>query len=331
MNLPKRIIQHQIESESFAILLYQLRKVGIFRNLTENDYGIDFEIEIVRTGEVTGKYIKAQVKGAKNIKIRRKDGVPTVSGIKQSTLCYWAEISQKVNVIVFAVDVTSEKIYMTRPVFWQATSLLDKSGKSKTIEFLPIDKYHGEVASALTSIYAISPSISDYKYYHINSIRNLKEFLELYWGVYWYDVQCSLHEPEVLRHFLETCKKLLWERSLSEQFPKEDQESYYDFDYWAKKSGYGEHNNYVCRTPMGIIMPAFLKELQILYQRVINSTYYWLLKDISYLRLVYCNPVTDSIIDEIVNKRAFEYDKTYLKSESDFNEYILAFIEKYNS
>ena len=48
MNLPKRIVQKQHESESYAILIYKLRKLGIFRNLTENDYGIDFEIEVVK-------------------------------------------------------------------------------------------------------------------------------------------------------------------------------------------------------------------------------------------------------------------------------------------
>jgi len=52
MNLPRRIIQKQNESESYAILLYRLRNLGIFRNLTENDYGIDFEIEVVSDGKL---------------------------------------------------------------------------------------------------------------------------------------------------------------------------------------------------------------------------------------------------------------------------------------
>jgi hypothetical protein len=329
MNLPKRILQHQIESKSYAILLYKLRNIGIFRNLTENDYGIDFEIEVVRDGKVTGKFIKAQVKGTEKIKIRKKDKVPTISGIKQSTLYYWTELSQKVNVIIFAVDIKSENIYMTKPIFWQAVSLLDKYGKSKTIEFLSVDKYHGEVASILTTMYAISPSISDYKYFHINLIRNLKDFLDLYWGVYGNDVQCTLHEPEVFRHFLEICQKLLWERSVKEQFPKLDQDSFYDFNYWSNKGGYGEHNNYICRTPMGILMPVLLNEVQRLYKRVLDSTYYWLHKDISYLQLVYCNPITDEVFEDIIDNREFEYEKICLKSESEFNDYILGFIENY--
>ncbi len=142
MNLPKRIIQKQHESESYAILLYKLRNVGIFRNLTENDYGIDFEIEIVRNGKLTGKYLKIQVKSAERLKIRKKDNIPTVSGIKQSTLWYWTELSFSTNVLVFLVDIKRENIYLTKPIFWQASKLIDGSDKSKTIEFLPVLEYH---------------------------------------------------------------------------------------------------------------------------------------------------------------------------------------------
>jgi len=85
MDFPKRIKQHKSQSDSFAILLYRLRDLGIFRSATENDYGIDFEIEIIHEDKVIGRYLKAQVKGAEDLYIR-EDGIPTVGGIKQSTL-----------------------------------------------------------------------------------------------------------------------------------------------------------------------------------------------------------------------------------------------------
>ncbi|WP_194573730.1 DUF4365 domain-containing protein, partial [Vibrio anguillarum] len=88
MDLPNQIKQHKAESDSYAILLYHLRDVGIFRNVAENDYGIDFEIEFVEDGRVVGNYIKAQVKASENLVIRNSDSVPTISGIKQSTLNY---------------------------------------------------------------------------------------------------------------------------------------------------------------------------------------------------------------------------------------------------
>jgi hypothetical protein len=84
MDLPERTKQRKAESASYAILLYKLRDIGIFRNLTENDYGIDFEIELVLDESVTGRYFKAQVKSAEEVHVRKSDDVPTVSGIKQS-------------------------------------------------------------------------------------------------------------------------------------------------------------------------------------------------------------------------------------------------------
>src|SRR5689334_4807920 len=104
LKFPKQAAQLKAESESYAILLYHLRRIGIFRNLTDNDYGIDFEIEVVDAGSVTGRYFKAQVKAADKIQIRKRDNVPTVGGIKESTLNYWCALSRKTHVIAYAVD-----------------------------------------------------------------------------------------------------------------------------------------------------------------------------------------------------------------------------------
>lgn len=57
MDFPKRIKQRKNESDSFAIILYKLREIGIFRNVTESDYGIDFEIEVVNGEKVEGHCI----------------------------------------------------------------------------------------------------------------------------------------------------------------------------------------------------------------------------------------------------------------------------------
>lgn len=58
MDLPKRTKQQQSEAHSYAVLLYKLRELGIFRNLTENDYGIDFELELVQKDRVTARMVK---------------------------------------------------------------------------------------------------------------------------------------------------------------------------------------------------------------------------------------------------------------------------------
>jgi hypothetical protein len=105
MELPERAKQHKAESDSYAILLYKLRHIGIFRNMTENDYWIDFEIELVQGSLVTGNYFKAQVKSAQEVLVRKSDGIPTIGGIKQSTLNYWCELSMRTHVIGFRCEV----------------------------------------------------------------------------------------------------------------------------------------------------------------------------------------------------------------------------------
>lgn len=57
MEYPKRIKQHKNKSDSFIIVQYKLKDIGFFRNMTEHDYGIDFEIEVVIGTSVQGKTI----------------------------------------------------------------------------------------------------------------------------------------------------------------------------------------------------------------------------------------------------------------------------------
>jgi hypothetical protein len=48
MDLPKRIKQHKAESDSYAILLYKLKDLGIFRNVTSSDYPKSSTIFLLR-------------------------------------------------------------------------------------------------------------------------------------------------------------------------------------------------------------------------------------------------------------------------------------------
>lgn len=57
MEYSKRIKQHKNKSDSFIIVQYKLKDIGFFRNMTEHDYGIDFEIEVVIGTSVQGKTI----------------------------------------------------------------------------------------------------------------------------------------------------------------------------------------------------------------------------------------------------------------------------------
>jgi hypothetical protein len=327
MNLPKRIIQKQHESESYAILLYKLRNIGIFRNLTENDYGIDFEIEIVRNGELTGKYLKIQVKSAEKLKIRKKDNVPTISGIKQSTLWYWTELSFSTNILVFLVDIKNENIYLTKPIFWQASKLIDGSDKSKTIEFLSVPEYHAEVAQALTSVYAVAPTIRDHIYFHMEAIRHLKQFLDLHLGIFHYDAHMPIDDEGIFEQFLELCQKLLWYRNVIEKFPKEDRKNPFSIHHWKKKTEYYEPYNYICQTPMKILMPEFLTELKSLRQRILDGAYYWIHKNMSYFRLVYTHEIPEESEFKKLAAAWDEFERNHMKLEREFSQYIHKFIK----
>lgn len=83
MNFPKLIVQHQHESESFAIILYKLKGLGIFRNITESDYGIDFEMEIVNGDRVEGHCIKVQVKSSDKLTVGKRDRHAKVGGLSK--------------------------------------------------------------------------------------------------------------------------------------------------------------------------------------------------------------------------------------------------------
>ncbi|MFJ5537946.1 DUF4365 domain-containing protein [Vreelandella titanicae] len=326
MNLPKRIKQHKAESDSYAILLYKLRDLGIFRNSTENDYGIDFEIELVDGDNVTGKFLKAQVKSSDSLTIRKSDSVPTISGIKQSTLYYWAELSYKTHVIAYAVDLKTENIYISKPLFWQAISLIDDSDKSKTIEFAPHnEEYKSIIPCLFTRIYAESPSLMDEIYSHKMALKNLKNFFDLYADVFHYDFHMPVDELDVFESFLEVTRVLLWHSSIKhEDLTEDENRCIYSFSYWkhvTENSGGEDVANYVAQKPMKALMPHLLKILSRYENRVFSSKYYWKYKSSSYLKLVYDFPIPNvSDHEEIRDLGYGQYERS--RNDGGFSCFI---------
>ena len=301
MNFPKRIKQHKAQSDSFAILLYKLRDVGIFRSATENDYGIDFEIEIVHENQVIGKYVKAQVKSSEDVKVR-EDGIPTVGGIKQSTLLYWAQLSFNSHVIAFAVDITTEKIYLTKSIFWQATALLDKSDSTKTIEFLPTleqkpdskdpkekhEKLVNFISSLIVKQVAYSPSIPDIINAHKTILRNIAEVFELYTDTWHYDHHTEVQLVSIFKILLDCGDILINLPEKVEGLNDEEHKHFFSFEYWENKTGWMDDQvqNFVAQKPLKILMPLLLDALELYNRRILNAAYYWKRKDWPYLKLV---------------------------------------------
>lgn len=333
MILPKRIKQHKAESDSYAILLYKLRDIGIFRNLTDNDYGIDFEIEVVNGEAITGKFLKAQVKSSENLRVRRSDKVPVVGGIKESTLYYWTELSYKTNVIAYAVDIKTEKIYITKPIFWQATRLIDGSGKSKSIEFIPVEEGHADVAKGLTYAWAIAPNISDIIHYHQLLLKNIEEYINLYVDVFHYDYHVSVHEPGIFRSFLEMCKIISWNMEIDKSTLSEDEQRYlFIYEYWAKQGGigYDEIPNYICQKPLKVLMPVVLKCLYHYKKMVLEGKYYWRHRNTYYLRLVYETEIFEPLdTHEEILDFGYRVRVDGITKQNDFRMFIAAIDEEY--
>ncbi|MBC8792141.1 MAG: hypothetical protein C6Y20_11085 [Tagaea sp. CACIAM 22H2] len=288
MDFPKRTKQQKSEAHSYAILLYKLRALGIFRNLTENDYGIDFELELVIDDQVTARVVKIQVKSAESLKLR-EDKTPSVGGIKQTTLNYWCELSYRTNVIAYAVDLASEKIYVSRHLFWQATRAIDGSNSSKSIEFIAAGDNGDTTAKAVTLLCAFAPSAADHVYAHTLALRRLKDFLELLGDAHQYDAGTEI-DGSHFRDLLEACRILLWPQGNTIWTNEKDRRYWTSFDYWVQKSeaeGWDGLSCYAARPILSKLVPALIRTLRTYKESVLAGKYYWAHRNPQFLTLVY--------------------------------------------
>lgn len=295
LKLPKRIAQKKSEAASFAIVNYKLGKLGIFRSQTENDYGIDVDLELVDDGEVTGRSVKIQVKSSENLKLR-KDGTPSIGGIKQSTLNYWCQTAFRTSVIAYAVDLATEKIYVTADLFWQATRLLDGGTSTKSISFLPEGPDNLALAEIVTVIHAFQPTISELVAAHKLALRRLKSFLGLLGDAYHYDAGSQLHEPDVFHDLIEVCRVLLWDQGDELWKDKRDRRGWQSVDYWIAKSeadGWDGLSYLASQPILAVLVPALVRHLRRLEARVIAGKFFWAHQDPAFLALVHETTIPD--------------------------------------
>ena len=327
MNFPKRIEQHKHESDSFATILYKLKEIGIFRNITESDYGIDFEIEVVNGNQVEGHCIKVQVKSSDKLTVRKRDGHARVGGIKQSTLYYWAELSYNVPIVAMAVDLTEGKIYISDNLFWQAVSLIDatekdKRPKSKSIDFGKWREIQDEIKrlKRIAYGYGLRDELNAHKW----MLRNLISVLALYEN----SVHChngySTEEDIVFRSFLESARILLGIKSYPEDEDIKSLEKLFDYSYIKNTTKSGEIGYDVARKVMVCIFEILLPRLRLYQVKVFNSAYYWAYKDPDYLKLV----ISTDIPKENDEKELCEYGRRNPFDETLEREQVIDEIEK---
>jgi hypothetical protein len=287
--------QKKSEAESLAIVSYKLGDLGIFRGQTENDYGIDLDLELVQSDQVTGRAIKIQVKSAEELKLR-EDGTPSVGGIKQSTLRYWCELSFRTSVVAYAVDLATQKIYVTKDLFWQASAKIDGGESSKSIAFLPEGPDNIAFAKIATILQAFQPTIAEVVTAHTMALRRLKQFLMLLADSFHYDAGSSLHEPDDFRDLLQACSVLLWSDGDKLWSDPNDQKHWKRFDYWERKSekdGWDGISYYAAQPILSTLLPALIRTLRVYKKRVLAGKFYWSPRDPQYLALVYETAIPD--------------------------------------
>lgn len=260
MDFPKRIKQRKNESDSFAIILYKLREIGIFRNVTESDYGIDFEIEVVNGEKVEGHCIKVQVKSSDYLDIR-KDGVAVVGGIKQTSLNYWAEISYNLPVVAIAVDLVPEDVFVSDALFWQAIRKLDNTSSSKTIEFGNCHDDKINVAKLRSLAYGYG--LRDFIYAHKWIMRNIRQVFETYVDANWYDHFCQNIDMNFFKSFLENCKVLLYFNDEFMMANAGSVDNMFDYKILQRKSNNeDELYNYIVKDAMEPLLIPLVKTLE---------------------------------------------------------------------
>ena len=301
MNYPKRIEQHKHESDSFGIILYKLKDIGIFRNITESDYGIDFEIEVVNGNQVEGHCLKVQVKSSDQLKILKKNGHAKVGGIKQSTLYYWAELSYNVPVVAMAVDLGNESVYVSDSLFWQAIEQIDGTNKTKTIDFGGVNDVDTNIMrlKRIAYGYGLRDELNAHKWL----LRNLINICSQYENSASCDPWCESGDVSFFKMFLESSKIFLGLQS----FPGDDNLTelgkFFDYTVIKRSSKSGIFDYELQKTVMGMIFKILMPIMKRYRKRVMDSAYYWSFKDPEYLKLV----VTTDIPDENNNEDLFQY------------------------
>jgi hypothetical protein len=310
MKLPTRTEQQAAEARSLSILKYKFDTLGIFRDQRENDFGIDVDFEWVAGGHVSGRYVKIQVKSSKRLRLR-KDGTPSVGGIKQSTLAYWCQIALRTSVMAIAVDLKTEKVYATLDLFWQASRQIDGSETSKSITFVAADPDDVSIAALLLAAHVSQPSITEIVTAHTTVLRRLRDFLGLLTDSYHYDAGTPL-ELDCFRDVIDACKVLLWFSGRELFKNAADQRGWNRSQYWIEKS---ESDNwdglscYAARHPLSVLLPALVDELRRLRRRVLAGKYYWSHRNPDYLELVYEKEMPEQADREALIDWSYHYDE----------------------
>ena len=329
MTLPRRVAQHKAQSDSFAILLYRLRDLGIFRNVTENDYGIDFEIEMVRDEMVLGRFLKVQVKSSKKPQ-RTGNGDLIIKDIKQSTLGYWREITSHINMVAFAVDLQDESIYYTTSLAEQAR---EKFSTDKGTGFIALQNRIGkdeDLRGHLDALVAAAfrPSISTVTAYHRIALTELPRFIEMLSYAHWSpDHGSPWNDIGTFKLLLDVSRVLIGTDAIRERAERDgyDASKFFDFPYWQERSrtdGYDDFSpaHATLSKPVKFLFPELINRLIDLQRFVQNSETFWRTADEEYLKAAYFTKIPTEVAIESL--RQLTQQDLYAPSPTEYYNLI---------
>jgi len=109
MQFPERPRTHVIESSSLKVFNNVIVDEWLVRELTEQDYGIDLQLEIFENSQATGKILQIQLKGSDAPSYDKTAPFVTYYGIKSSTINYWSSLP--IPVIFVFVDTNTKDCF----------------------------------------------------------------------------------------------------------------------------------------------------------------------------------------------------------------------------
>lgn len=109
MQFPERPRTHVVESSSLKVFNNVIVDEWLVRELTEQDYGIDLQLEIFENSQATGKILQIQLKGSDAPSYDKTAPFVTYYGIKSSTINYWSSLP--IPVIFVFVDTNTKDCF----------------------------------------------------------------------------------------------------------------------------------------------------------------------------------------------------------------------------
>ncbi len=251
---------------------------------------------------------------SKKEKLTLKDGTPSISGIEQSTLYYWSQLSYKANVHVIAVDLTKEEIYFSEPIFWQAIKLLSNDDSTKTVYLKKANK-GSKIVDQLMHEFS-QPTIPEILFSHKHALLGMHRLLSFYNDSFYTDPNTHF-SINYFANILDLAKMLTADEvetiakiALSHKCIDSRLKSaignnhfeVYSIELWKRNTISGPYSvssyegtisNMLTRPPLEAIFPTLLRKIKLLNDKCIKSTQYWREKDPNYLDL--CKRTIDEI------------------------------------